>query len=552
MKKIVTCIIILLTQTFSSECQTPTIGLLQNDSGAFNGYTLFSPNTYNRTYLIDNCGMVVNSWQGSSQPGLATYFLEDGTLLKTARVNNPVFSSTGGSGGRIERYDWSNNLIWSYNYSDSTRHQHHDIEYLPNGNILVLAWEVKSSAYAIDNGRSPSLVNSTLWLEHIVEVEPVGSDSATIVWEWHVSDHLIQDYDSSKFNYGLVEDHPELINFNFANTANQDWLHINSIDYNPALDQIILSIHNSGEVWIIDHSTTTLEAASHTGGNSGKGGDLLYRWGNPRAYRRGGSIDQKLWGQHDAHWIEPGFIDAGKIMIFNNGAGRPGGNYSSVNIIQTPIDSLNNYTIVGLSPYGPDTSFWEYTSTPPSTFYSANISGAQRLPNGNTLICEGSSGNFFEIDTNKVTVWNYINPVNQTGPLNQGTNPTGNAVFKCIRYAENYSGFTGLTLSSGNPVELNPYTNTCMLYTSSRELNLKKDLVSFEIYPNPATDKLTLKLFEEIDFTVEISDMTGRLYKEIHSGTSNLQIQLDDLPAGMYLVCVQHLKAKFTKRLVKL
>lgn len=60
---------------------------------------------------------------------------------------------------------------------------------------------------------------------------------------------------------------------------------MNGIDYNPVLDQIALSTHNLNEWYIIDHSTTTAEAATSSGGNSGKGGDLLYRWGNPAAYQ---------------------------------------------------------------------------------------------------------------------------------------------------------------------------------------------------------------------------------------------------------------------------
>ncbi len=552
MKKIIVLILFILSGINKSESQTPTLGLMQNEAGSFDGYTLFSPNTYSKSYLIDNCGNMVNSWQGSSQPGLSAYLLENGMLLRTARVNNAIFSATGGSGGRIEMYDWPNNLIWAYNYSDSTHHQHHDIEYLPNGNVLVLAWETKSANYVLDRGRSPSLVNSSLWLEHIVELAPMGLSGANIVWEWHVSDHLIQDIDSSKLNYGIVQNHPELINFNFANSANQDWLHINSIDYNPHLDQIILSVHNSGEIWIIDHSTSSAEAAGHTGGNSGKGGDLLYRWGNPRAYLRGASADQKLWGQHDAHWIEPGLNDAGKIMVFNNGIGRTGANYSSVDIIQTPLDSSRNYYLNGAAAYGPDTLDWQYSSTPASAFYSSNISGAQRLPNGNTLICEGSSGNFFEIDTNKLIVWNYINPVNQTGPLSQGSNPTGNAVFRCTRFGSNYTGFNGQNLTAGLPVELNPYPSNCTIYTSIAENDFENKFSSIEIYPNPVLNELFIKSFIGAKASIEIMDMQGRVYKKFDTSENEIRIPLQDIPAGIYIICIRDIKSVISKRIIKI
>ena len=76
-----------------------------------------------------------------------------------------------------------------------------------------------------------------LWPEHIVEVD---TDTDSIVWEWHTWDHLIQDYDSTKSNFGIIAEHPERININFPQggplSHGGDWLHINSIDYNADLD----------------------------------------------------------------------------------------------------------------------------------------------------------------------------------------------------------------------------------------------------------------------------------------------------------------------------
>ena len=151
--------------------------------------------------------------------------------------------------------------------------------------------------------------------DHIIEVQPTGQTSGDIIWEWHAWDHLIQNYDSSKANYGVVGDHPELIDINFGEfyLSTDDWMHTNSIDYNPQFDQILISVHNFDEIWVIDHSTTTEEAAGHSGGNSGKGGDLLYRWGNPESYDAGTASDQKLFGQHDTQWIKPDYPGAGHI-----------------------------------------------------------------------------------------------------------------------------------------------------------------------------------------------------------------------------------------------
>ena len=72
-----------------------------------------------------------------------------------------------------------------------------------------------------------------------------------------------------------------------------------------------MSVCAFSEFWIIDHGTTTAQAAGHTGGRRGRGGDLLYRWGNPRAYRAGTKADRKLFAQHNAHWIPKGLPGAG-------------------------------------------------------------------------------------------------------------------------------------------------------------------------------------------------------------------------------------------------
>jgi hypothetical protein len=213
--------------------------------------------------------------------------------------------------------------------------------------------------------------------------------------------------------------------------TNADWTHFNAVAYNAELDQIVVSVHAFSEFWIIDHSTTTAEAASHKGGRSGKGGDLLYRWGNPRAYRNGSKMDQRLFNQHNAHWIAPGLPGEGHMLVFNNGSGRPGGDSSSVDEIVLPVDSQGQYTRDRRGPYGPTQAVWSYSAPKKSDFYSFFISGAQRLPNGNTLICSGANGSVFEVIPNKEVVWKYTNPVmgNPGGPGGPGGPPGGVDLF---------------------------------------------------------------------------------------------------------------------------
>jgi hypothetical protein len=198
---------------------------------------------------------------------------------------------------------------------------------------------------------------------------------------------------------------------------------VNSIDYNEEFNQIMISVHNFNEIWIIDHSTTKEEAAGHIGGNSGKGGDLLYRWGNPEAYRAGTTSDQKLFAQHDATWIESGCPGEGNILVFNNGVYRPAGKFSSVDEIVPPVNSTGHYYLESGSAYGPENLIWSYTANPPTIFYSNYICGAQRLKDGNTLICDGSAGRFFEVTPEKATIWEYAN---------QYPTPSTNNVFKIV------------------------------------------------------------------------------------------------------------------------
>jgi hypothetical protein len=454
--------------------QGQTVGLFVNDEGAFEGYTLMAPaNGARTTYLINNDGLQIHTWESSFPPGLGAYLLDSGDLLRTARLQSvhPNFSSAmGGRGGRIEEFDWDGTLVWEFEYSNADHLSHHDIEPLPSGNILFIAWEYKTQAEAIQAGRNPAQLNGPLWPDHIVEIDPTRPVEGQIVWEWHVWDHLIQDFDPTKDNFGVVADHPELVDINFTSNSNSDWNHLNGIDYNADLDQIVVSVRAFHEFWVIDHSTTTAEAAGHTGGNSGMGGDLLYRWGNPRAYRRGTVADQKLFAPHDAAWIEAGRPGEGNFLVYNNGQNRPGGNSSSVDEIVPPLEENGTYTIEPDAAYGPADPVWSYPDSPIPGFYSATMSGAERQPNGTTLICEAQDGHFFEVTIAEEIVWDYVSPVNGNSILAQGDPPNNSSVFKVRRYAPGFPGLQGRDLTPGDPIEIfnRPYPVPAGSLTASR------------------------------------------------------------------------------------
>ena len=377
------------------------------------GYTLIAPLSSRDTFLINMDGDVVHQWSSDYQPGNSAYLLEDGSLLRTAKQPAKRFNARGGLGGRIQRFSWDGELLWDYELSDDQYCQHHDIEPMPNGNVLCIAWEWKTVDEAIAAGRDPQKIQGeALWPEAILEIKPVGKTGGEVVWKWSMWDHLIQDHDDAKANYGVVADHPELIDLNFMQRANSDWIHMNSVAYNNDLDQILLSARWFNEVWIIDHSTTTEEAASHEGGKHGKGGDLLYRWGNPYAYFAGLPTDRRLLAQHDARWVPVDYPGGGNITVFNNGGERTGRNHSSVDEWKPPIQSDGSYSLPASDPFGPQELVYTYSGPP--TFLSERISGAERQPNGNTLICVGEHGHVFEVDPTGNVVWEYRNQLGGT------------------------------------------------------------------------------------------------------------------------------------------
>jgi hypothetical protein len=437
------------------------VGLSINDPKAFQGYTIMSPLRSKTTYLLDMNGRVAHSWTGAANPALVPFLLENGNLLRMTEALGEAkkFKGIGpGQGGRIQEITWDGEIVWDFIYNSETRMPHHDSVRLPNGNLVMIVSQYKTKDEAIAMGRRPSFLGSHLQPDSLVEIKPTGKNTGEVVWEWSLWDHLVQEFDETKPNYGKVAEHPELVDLNYSNNAppppkkdgkdkdkidkgkdekakgkddgkaapklkggaSPDWTHFNGVNYNPELDQLIISVHAFSEFWIIDHSTTTAEAASHKGGKSGKGGDLLYRWGNPRTYGAGDRKDQRLFSQHNAQWIPKGHPGEGHILVFNNGPGRPDGAYSSVDEIVPPVDAQGRYSLKAGSAYGPEQAAWSYTAPKKTDFFSNFISGAQRLPNGNTLICAGASGTLFEVTPDKEIVWKYVNPLRDAPAKGKG------------------------------------------------------------------------------------------------------------------------------------
>jgi hypothetical protein len=473
-------------------------------SATYGDYTFYSPKNNNKAYLVDMSGNTYHTWTfaANAPTGYSSYLLPGGTVLRAVAKSGNYF--TGGPiCGQVQKVDWNGNVIWNFVYSTTTYCTHHDIHPMPNGNVLLIAYELKTAAEATQAGCSQSMV---MWPDKIVEIQPSGATGGTVVWEWHVWDHLCQTFNASKDNYVTsIVQHPELLNINY--NTQKDWMHVNGLDYNEALDQITFSSHNMNELYVIDHSTTTAEAAGHTGGNSGKGGDFLYRWGNPSAYQASGATIFNV--VHDAHWVPADCPKANYLAGFNNKGGT--GNKTCIDLIAPPYDGYN-YSITPGNAFTPPTYSWRHTFSGAPT---QNEGNAQQLPNGNTLITMSLSGYMYEIDSNQTVVWSksisgtvtnarrytacYVNgPATVTAAASPNQVCLGDAVQLTATPSSGSSNSyswtsvpAGFTSTQQNPV-VNPEVSAMYIVALSADGCQSFDSVSLTVHALPETPVITI------------------------------------------------------------
>jgi hypothetical protein len=421
----------------SSEASKSKYGVLVNTPKAFPGYNLLAPIGTTMTYLVDLQGRVVHTWESEYDTASGGFLLPNGHLLRAAHIDNHPLGTAPGRGGRVQEFNWEGELLWDFKFPADKGFSHHDLCKLPNGNVLLIV-RTKKGPEEVAAAGGKAAVN--IFVDSILEVRPTGKTTGEVVWEWHVWDHLIQGHDKTKANYGVPAAHPERIDINsrgrddFFASLNKnkselkklqalgyvgqgsklgrvtDWTHINSVTYNAERDQVMLSVPQFSEVWIIDHSTSKAEAAGRSGGRYGKGGDVLYRWGNPRNYGAGAAKDVQLFFQHDASWIPQGCPGAGHLLVFNNGQKRPAGPYSSVDEIVLPVNKDGSYEHKPGAAFGPERPIWTYTAPSKFDFVSRIMGGAQRQPNGNTLICASTTATIFEVTPEGEIVWKLVTP----------------------------------------------------------------------------------------------------------------------------------------------
>ena len=555
--------------TTAAIAQTQTVGTTVNSPTAFDSYTLIY--TYNSptVYLINNCGQKIHQWTTSGNT-LIAYLQPNGDLIKTSIDPSTVFVG-GGSQGFIERYNWSGALQWKYKLSNDTMTLHHDIEIMSNGNILCNVWKKIPAPQVRNMGRDPNnkMGLGEIWDDLVLELQPTGTTGADLVWQWKASEHIVQDIDTKLPNYGEVANAPELLNLNYRPEGIgtfKDWLHFNSVSYNAELDQIALSGHTFDEIYIIDHSTSNSQSSGHFGGAQGKGGDILYRWGNPAAYNQGGDTDQVFNGQHDAHWVKNGDF-TNSLIIFNNMAGS---NFSAVDIITPSWDGMG-YTLGSNGRYTPSEPDFRFTKEISQDFFSGIMSSAEILPTGNLYFTEATKGKYTEYDLKADSVvWEYTNPMTNSSFTKQGDAPSLNVTFRTYKYSKDYSAFTGRTLTPGLPLELDPWPTACngIDTTTNQDTtnqdttikdssNLGLNKITFEIgttiYPNPSSGKFTLKGLQNTQ-AVEVRNILGDIIYMNNNIDQNKELIVDlrDFSEGTYFITFLSHTTKVTRRLVLL
>jgi hypothetical protein len=516
-------LLLLTTSVHAQECyMIKTETRYWDAARTYAGYTLFG--TRGTSYLVDFEGHVNHTWNLGTNPR----FTEGGTLLDAAG-GNPSDQNL------WKELDWTGNVVWQYTETRSNYHGHHDFAKIYNPKLgdstfIYIANKDLTAQQCLDAGCDPSHDYTGSQMDAIVEVDMQGN----VVWEWWFFDHVVQDIDPTKSTYGIIANTPGRINLNLrGNPVKSDWMHCNSMDYNQALDLMVInSVH--GEFYVIDHGNTFIpnNPAGSIALAASSLGDFKYRFGDPAKYDQGDPpsvLDnwekataghKQLGGSHNIQWVKPGLPGEGNFLVFNNAQNlfeltpqsyimeiNPFLNSAGVNTGNFVNPPAAGYNVVN----SPDANLmkekknvskqivWRYSSKNNTSFYSTIGSSAQRLPNGNTLVCSMNDGHFFEIaPSDSAILWEYFNPMTRNGikTIKVDNYPTYNGVFRAYRYASDHPALVGHDLTPGPTMTGNIpdyLTPEDLLSLMDNELYPDQGNTLNQNYPNPFSSGTTIE-----------------------------------------------------------
>ncbi|MDR1030275.1 MAG: aryl-sulfate sulfotransferase [Treponema sp.] len=395
---------------------------------AYSGYTIFP--SAKGALLITMRGTEVQLWAGLD--GFPNKILPGGFVLGSSGQRKPQYGYQ--DQNDLLQVDWEGKVVWQFNRNEYLTdpdtepafiaRQHHDFQRegsstgyfapgsLPKtdcGNTLILVHK---------DVTNPRISDKPLLDDRIIEVTWEGE----IIWEWLANEHFDElGFDEAAKN--LLFRNPSLVA-----TGRGDWLHINSISTlgpNRWYDQGDERFHPDNIIW--DARNANILAITDK-----KTGKIVWRIGpdfgeTPALQRLGWII-----GQHHLHMIPRGLPGEGNLLVFDNGGwggyGLPSGTSRyGINSFHRDYSRVIEFNPLTLE------VVWEYTAQRAGyqdqyRFYSPYISSAQRLPNGNTLITEGSDGRLFEVTAQYKTVWEYINPY-----YSESLGGTHNLVYRAYR-----------------------------------------------------------------------------------------------------------------------
>jgi len=351
-------------------------------SRAFNGYTFFAPTFQSDAWLIDMRGNICHHWELEMPPASHGKLLPNGNVMWQCKGEGSLTDFVG-SGSVIREVDWDGNEVWRYEEPGLN----HDFLVLENGNLVVNVYVPMPDDVArrVKGGIPGTELRGRMWTCLIKEITREGET----VWEWNIAEHLDIGKDV------LCPLCPRHV-----------WGFCNSLDRLPD-GKILFTLRLLNDVGIFDPRT----------------GEITWRFGR----------DKELGHPHSCSYLENG-----NILLFDNGLHRVG---SDPNL---QIADIAASRVIEIDPKTNEI-VWQYMDPLAPNFFSAICSAAERLPNGNTLICEATKGRFFEVTRDMEIVWEYFSPFLVTRPNYWGWT-LAVTVWAAHRYAPDYPGLQGKDL----------------------------------------------------------------------------------------------------------